>query len=115
MNQRIFCLMTGGGALTHAASLRLYLIACEMFRKGEKRHQIKTSSREVTVDTKFNYACIGVIAGTEFSATIEENKRTIRTSFLVRETDLENGSIIGIGDITAEELSLTPEVKASMN
>lgn len=83
--------MNYGGPLTDDARSLLYQIACHMFKTEEKSYSYADEDEEVLVNvrTKFNFACMGTISGTEFNAVVEGQGRTIRTRFLVREFDVQ--------------------------
>lgn len=85
----IFCLYTDGGALSSHARNFLYATACRMIFKGEKSFCFKGENTEINLRTKFQFSCIGSLAGTHFTGTIEEGSRTIRTAFIIRNTDFE--------------------------
>ncbi len=109
----IFCLYTDGGSLSTHARNFLYATACRMIFKGEKSFSFKDKNAEINLRTKLQFSCIGSLAGTHFTGTIEEGDRTIRTAFIVRNTDFEKNL-----DRTRDWVPMTnnhPVVKSSMN
>lgn len=109
----IFCLYTDGGALSTHARNFLYATACRMIFKGEKSFHLTDENAEINLRTKFQYSCIGSLAGTHFTGTIEEGDLTIRTAFIIRNTDFERNI-----HNTRDWVPMTknhPTLKSSMN
>lgn len=115
MSQKLFCLMVGGGSLTKSATVRLYLMACNMYHARHKKHRIESFDTLITVTTNFNYGSIGMISGTEFSAVIEKASTTIQTRFLVRDFDYQSAGPFLADDVSYSELMQMPEFRASAN
>ena len=98
MNDGIFCLMISGGSLTDEVRTLLYRAACEMHRKGQERKSVKSSDCEALVQTKFQFAMLGSIYGTKFTADVETQAGKTRVHYIVQSTDLERALEEGVWD-----------------
>jgi len=93
----INCLMTKGTGLTDDVREFLFRMAHQMFQEGKERKSVKSPGCEALVQTKFRFAIIGSIYGTQFVADVETNNGKTYVKFIVQDADL-NRSVIGDGE-----------------
>lgn len=97
----LYCLMVQRVSLNGRMRSSLLTAAAEMLRRqgerGAGRRRVKDDDIEGVVSTEFQFACLGSIAGIEFSAEVETDLGQGRVTFLVdpRLGFLEDEGIMG--------------------
>lgn len=115
MQESIYCLYADGGALNARARNFLYEMACLMVLEDKKAFSFRdeAADAEINLRTTFQFKCLGTLTGTHFDGIIEEAGRTIRTSFIIRNTDFTRNLARTVDwvPMTADD----PVLKSSMN
>lgn len=79
----IYCLMVSGTPLTEAMRNHLFTVARQMVVHGHTKRRFTTDDFEGCVYTQGQQAALGMFSGVHFTAVIESDRISTRTSFIV--------------------------------